>query len=210
MKTNFFLRKSSFALFAWLTIFISLSMYSTTRMNDIYTETMKVADSAINSVNNALDIASTNPLVATVTKINPGKKKNIIPTSDLDCMADNIYYEAGNQSYVGKLAVGHVVLNRAARRGYPSTICGVVYDGANNARTTACQFSWTCAPRNSVDKSSNTWRESLRVAKALLDKSQEHVDITEGAAWYHADYVSPPWSKRLRKVATIDNHIFYK
>jgi len=35
-------------------------------------------------------------------------------------------------------------------------------------------------------------------------------DFTEGALWYHADYVHPYWADSLNKTSVIDNHIFYK
>ena len=36
----------------------------------------------------------------------------------LMCMAVNIYHEAGNQSMVGQMAVGQVVLNRVEDLGF--------------------------------------------------------------------------------------------
>ena len=45
------------------------------------------------------------------------------------CLAKNIYFEAGNQSKAGRLAVGLVTLNRVEMREYPDTICGVVHQG---------------------------------------------------------------------------------
>ena len=35
-------------------------------------------------------------------------------------------------------------------------------------------------------------------------------DVTEGALWYHADYVHPYWADHLERVVTIEDHIFYK
>jgi spore germination cell wall hydrolase CwlJ-like protein len=124
-------------------------------------------------------------------------------------MAENIYYEAGNQSYAGKIAVGHVVLNRVNAPGFPRTICGVIYDGAKSQTTTVCQFSWLCAPRAPINKSSTNWTQSVKAAKELLSTKESAIDITDGALNYHADYVKPPWAKQLRLVATIDNHLFY-
>jgi spore germination cell wall hydrolase CwlJ-like protein len=137
-------------------------------------------------------------------------KPKAVPANDLQCMAENIYYESANQSYAGKIAVGQVVLNRVKDPRYPRTVCGVIYDGSQNVKTTACQFSWTCADHKGIDKSSHYWADSLRVAKELLYNRDSVVDITEGATSYHADYVKPSWSKQLRFVAQIDQHLFYK
>ena len=34
-------------------------------------------------------------------------------------------------------------------------------------------------------------------------------DVTEGALWYHADYVSPYWGRVYDKGPKIGRHIFY-
>ena len=36
------------------------------------------------------------------------------------------------------------------------------------------------------------------------------LDITDGALWYHADYVDPWWSAVKQRTMQIDQHIFYK
>ncbi len=129
-----------------------------------------------------------------------------IPKNDLQCMAENIYYEAGGQSYAGKIAVGLVVLNRLKLPSYPNTICGVIYEGSRSA---ACQFSWTCNKRNPISKNSDNWMQSLRAATELLN-GKNKVDIVEGATNFHASSVKPSWAKRLKFVARIDEHLFYK
>jgi len=60
----------------------------------------------------------------------------------IDCLADAIYYEAGNEPVEGQRAVAQVVLNRVRHPAYPNSVCGVVYQGA--ARRTGCQFSFVC------------------------------------------------------------------
>jgi N-acetylmuramoyl-L-alanine amidase len=44
----------------------------------------------------------------------------------LDCLARNIYYEAGLESEEGKVAVGMVTINRSNDDKFPNSICGVV------------------------------------------------------------------------------------
>ena len=36
------------------------------------------------------------------------------------------------------------------------------------------------------------------------------VDITDGALFYHADYVYPSWAKTKQRTTEIDDHIFYR
>lgn len=135
---------------------------------------------------------------------------------ELVCMAKNIYFEAGNQPLSGKIAVGLVTLNRTMSGQFPNTICDVVYQaeyyknyrGVDVPLRNQCQFSWFCDGKADNPTDSYTWLQSLGVAEEILDYSL--IDITEGALWYHADYVNPNWSNYLQRIVTIENHIFYK
>lgn len=132
------------------------------------------------------------------------------------CLAKNIYFESGNQSLAGRVAVANVTMNRVIHHKFPNTICDVVYQGPTFKNWRGehypirgrCQFSWYCDGKSDEPKDSKTWMESLRIADAVL--YMEYQDISDGALWYHADYVSPNWSNHLRKVMVIDNHIFYR
>ena len=131
------------------------------------------------------------------------------------CLAEAIYFESGNQSDGGRLAVGHVVLNRVEMREYPDTICGVVHDAQWEENWKGhmvpvlhkCQFSYYCDGKPETIEDSKTWNESLMLA-ALLVNGQ--YDFTHGASHYHNDTVHPYWADHLMRTITIDNHIFYK
>ena len=120
---------------------------------------------------------------------------------DLDCVARNIYFEAANQSTIGKLAVGLVVRNRVESSRYPDTICGVV-----NQRS---QFSWVNDGKSDTPKDDWAWKDSKKIAKDILDGKADFIDF-DHVMHYHADYVSPHWSKKKLMVAQIDQHIFYE
>jgi spore germination cell wall hydrolase CwlJ-like protein len=208
MERNF-LSQSLFAIFAWSAIVVSVLPNKETLSRDLntYVSSVNTISESINkkvdlfmSYGEMLNTANT----ALVVSQKPSPKP--IPKNDLQCMAENIFYEAAMESYAGKLAVGHVVLNRVKSRGYPSTICGVIYDGSQYG---SCQFSWICnESRKSIDKSSKNWQESLKAAENLLN-NKNSIDFTEGATSYHAEYVKPDWSKTLKFVAKIDKHLFY-
>ena len=131
------------------------------------------------------------------------------------CLAEAIYFESGNQSDGGRLAVGHVVLNRVEMREYPDTICGVVHDAQWEENWKGhmvpvlhkCQFSYYCDGKPETIEDSKTWNESLMLA-ALLVNGQ--YDFTHGASHYHNDTVHPYWADHLMRTITIDNHIIYK
>ena len=120
---------------------------------------------------------------------------------DLDCLSRNIYFEAGNQSTIGKLAVGLVVTNRVESPRYPDTICGVV-----NQKS---QFSWVNDGKPDTPKDDWAWEESKKIAKDILEGKAEFIDF-DRVMNYHADYVDPSWAGSMVRVDQIGNHIFYR
>src|SRR5438046_3094430 len=48
----------------------------------------------------------------------------------VECLAQAVYYEAATESPEGQRAVAQVVLNRMRHPGFPSSVCGVVYQGS--------------------------------------------------------------------------------
>lgn len=62
-------------------------------------------------------------------KITKGNKNPKDPpsASDIRLLAALVYYEAGNQSYFGKVAVASVVVNRMESSRFPNTLRGVIY-----------------------------------------------------------------------------------
>ncbi len=124
----------------------------------------------------------------------------------LDCLAAAIYYEARYESLDGQRAVAQVVLNRVRHPAYPSSVCGVVFQGSN--RTTGCQFTFTCDGAMARPPEPQDWARTRKIAEAALSG---HVMKEVGnATHYHANYVAPYWSPSLMKVATVGAHIFYR
>lgn len=129
-------------------------------------------------------------------------------TKEMDCLAKNIYYEAGHESFEGKLAVAQVTLNRTKEPEFPSSICGVVYQKKTTDGETVCQFTWTCFKVNTkLDE--YTWQEAKYIAHIALTKPTSHDIIKKSnALFYHADYVNPHWNKH-GIITKIGHHIFY-
>jgi len=117
-----------------------------------------------------------------------------------DCLVKAVYFEARSESLEGQLAVAEVVLNRAASGVYPASICGVVVQPA--------QFSFIRGGKfPTPDKDSQAWRTAVAIAD-IARKAQADL-VPANVLWYHADYVSPSWGRRLTRVAQIGTHIFY-
>lgn len=128
----------------------------------------------------------------------------------VDCLAKNIYYEAGAESYEGKLAVAQVTLNRVNSGKFPSDICSVVYQKTTDQNLkTVCQFSWTCMVKELVVRNKYVWEESYMIAKRALTEPVLHDTIAESnALYFHAVYIKPNWGN-TKFIKQIGNHIFY-
>jgi spore germination cell wall hydrolase CwlJ-like protein len=122
------------------------------------------------------------------------------------CLARAVYFEARSESQLGQLAVAAVILNRTRAENYPSSICGVVYQGAS--RRNACQFSFACDGQSDLPRNGRAWEAALEVTTLALAKDRP-IQVVASATHYHADYVDPTWSRSLHRVTKIGRHIFY-
>lgn len=130
---------------------------------------------------------------------------------DVQCLAENIYFEARSESTAGRVAVALVTLNRVEHTNFPDTVCGVVkqtkYYPSGRIDLHSCQFSWYCDGK-SDEPTENCWEEILTLASVML--GWESSDVTDGALWYHSKKVNPTWADHYVQTISIDNHIFYK
>ena len=123
----------------------------------------------------------------------------------VECLAENIYHEAGHEPQAGKVAVAMVTLNRVASGNYANDICGVVKQKSNGT----CQFSWVCvSPQGLTIRNNSLYNDIRNLAVNVVMNYENMADITHGATYYHATYVNPGW--KLPKTTQIGNHIFYK
>jgi spore germination cell wall hydrolase CwlJ-like protein len=126
----------------------------------------------------------------------------------LDCLAMNVYREAGHEPFEGKVAVAQVTLNRVNSNKFPRDVCAVVYQKTRFTERVICQFSWYCDSKHRnrpVDD--EAYEESYRVAKMVFLEDFK-LESIEKALYYHADYVNPNW--KLKRIAKIGTHIFYE
>ena len=122
------------------------------------------------------------------------------------CLSQAVYYEAAREPQLGQEAVAQVVLNRMRHPAYPKSVCGVVYQGS--ARTTGCQFTFTCDGALRWAPEPGLWRSARAVAERALSG---YVNKQVGSAThYHAQYVAPYWAPTLVKMTQVGQHIFYR
>lgn len=121
-------------------------------------------------------------------------------SKDEDCLARNIFYEAGSEPEEGKVAVGMVTINRVKDGRFSNSICGVVNQRTVFVRNReiaktemvaagffgrpvavvkkelvvqnvpVCQFSWACQFVRMPKVTDERWEESKRIARAILNE----------------------------------------
>lgn len=126
-----------------------------------------------------------------------------INRQEVFCLSKAVYHEGRGEPLIGKIAIGHVILNRVKSSSYPNTVCGVVYQPK---QFTGIRFRKLGAG----DFSRNSWKESVEVATlsyiGFID------DPTNGATMYYnpRKVNDPRWDfTKLTLVGDIYNHRFY-
>ena len=123
----------------------------------------------------------------------------------LECLTAAIYYEAASEPDDGQRAVAQVILNRARHPAFPSTVCGVVYQGSERR---SCQFSFACDGAMARVPSAAGWARAARVAAAALGG---YVFAPVGlATHYHTYAVTPAWNRTLVMTDAIGAHFFHR
>lgn len=123
-----------------------------------------------------------------------------------ECLAQAVWYEAASESEAGQRAVAQVVLNRVAHPAWPSSVCGVVYQGSD--RSTGCQFTFTCDGSLARRPGGASWAQAQRIAAdALSGNVYAPVGL---ATHYHTLWVNPYWGPTLDHIGSIGAHRFYR
>ena len=132
-------------------------------------------------------------LVSQLRSDDPGSRQ-------LECLAAGIYFESKSEPLMGQLAVGEVIANRADSGRFADTYCGVLFQRG--------QFSFVRGkswPR--INKQSRQWTTAVAIAK-IVDQDLKD-SAADNALFFHAKRVRPGW-KRLKRVTSIGNHVFYR
>ncbi|KRA96777.1 hypothetical protein ASD83_17050 [Devosia sp. Root685] len=141
----------------------------------------------------------------------PTAKRAEVANAERDCLAQAIYHEARGESAAGQLAVANVIVNRARSDKYPSSLCGVIYQGANQGRY-RCQFTFACDGRGDAPGERQAWARSMALAKDVYAEYATGAEIgaiPDSALFYHTTNVRPSWSYTFSRVAEVGAHIFY-
>ena len=129
--------------------------------------------------------------------------------ADLACLARNVYFEARGESIAGQFAVAEVTMNRVESKRFPDTICAVVHEQRWDRirKRQVGAFSWTELDYLAKPKG-KPWERATAVAVAAYDSEEE--PRVPGALFYHAERITPRWSRTKKMVAKIGSHKFYR
>ena len=137
-----------------------------------------------------------------------------LSNKDIDCLARNIYYEAGSEPEEGKVAVAMVTINRVRDGRFGNSVCSVVNQRTQTVRSRevttvkmvktgyfgrpepvkqtqmvvqnveVCQFSWRCMFVHKPKDSDERWDESQRVAAELINGNYASWQVKYSEALY--------------------------
>ena len=117
---------------------------------------------------------------------------------ELEWLSKIIYAESRGEPFIGKIAVGNVILNRVESSLYPNTIYGVIFDRKNGI-----QFEPTI--NGTIYNDSNA--ECIQAAKRAL-KGENHVG--ESLFFFNPSIAQSSWIANNRTYyTTIGGHAFY-
>jgi len=157
---------------------------------------------------------------------NPEKHTQIL------CLAQNIYFEAGIDNLAGMAGVADVTLNRVVDARYGNTVCDVIHHAVYRESWTTkqtpdendavyypvknkCAFSWFCdGLPDTIPYGSSNWKKSQLVAWDMYMTGKWR-GISEGSTHYHATYATfgqGDWrrDRGMQLIGRIGAHIFYK
>jgi N-acetylmuramoyl-L-alanine amidase len=146
---------------------------------------------------------------ANIENIQRETRRALRREGDLQCLAENVYFEARGEPTDGQFAVAEVTLNRTRAEHFPHTICAVVHESRwdPGRKRHVADFSWTelgdISPGDGL-----AWKRAMTVASAAYD--DERAPVVPGALFYHATNVRPAWAKSKEPLATIGHHVFYR
>ena len=134
----------------------------------------------------------------------PLRRNNL--QTQINCLAEAMYFEARGENEIGWYAVGETILNRVASDRFPDTVCDVIEQGVGQLHN--CQFSYNCDGLAEIIREDEAYAQILDLAHSIMRGQAIHV--TGGATHFHTVDVNPFWTSSMYKTAHIGRHIFYR
>lgn len=131
---------------------------------------------------------------------------------EIQCIADNVWFEARGEGKEGWDAILTVMHSRIEDKRFPNEYCKVV----KQKRRNICQFSWVCDSRlNNSTKHRNTklYREIYDYCQTFYQAPHYFIDEKiKGSLYYHSNKVKRTalGKMKLSHPVKIGNHYFYR
>lgn len=111
-----------------------------------------------------------------------------------------IYFEARGESFEGKIAVGHVILNRLRKE--KASVKDVIF------RT--WQFSWANQGAQPPIKDYASFIECQQAALVCCQERMEGKNLFGADHYYNPELASPEWADKMVEVSVIGGHRFMR
>jgi spore germination cell wall hydrolase CwlJ-like protein len=109
-------------------------------------------------------------------------------------------HESRNQSTTGITWVASVIINRTKHKNFPSSICDVVLQPK--------QFTDVHKAFKASTTHSNT-AGYIKVTTVAYNALYGDLSLPRGILYYHTKAIKPKWSTKMKKVAVVQDHVFY-
>lgn len=125
------------------------------------------------------------------------------------CLMAGLWKEARGESAEGIKAVLSVIINRKEHPKYPSTFCKVILQDKQFSFANGLQVEDALRIQHNPSE-----KDKLRLITDLTEKAiqgnfKKTLDDPD-VLYYHTHKVKPKWSRKMKKVAEVGNHRFFK
>ena len=190
---NIALTGMSVVLVTYSSISYSLHHKDVLRSDILRSDTLTVCNDG-----HCIDLEKSEPLPQGMSDNAPLGIRYALDKKEVNCLAQNIYFEARGESLQGRIKVGLSTVNRVKDNRFPDTICKVVNQSAYVSRfkKTVHQMSWR------ADKS----KHNVTPPKRFIDMAKDillgkHANVCKSTNWFNPEKSSPArWSASKKKV----------
>lgn len=133
-----------------------------------------------------------------------------VRTTDIGCLACNIYHEARGEPMDSRTLVALVTMNRVRDRRFPGTVCRVVWQ--------PYQFSWTNDGKHDRVADPDAWNDAVLMADLVLLMEEVapmtlrigESDVPADLLYYHEYRSKPSWIKEMQRYGRYGSHVAYR
>jgi N-acetylmuramoyl-L-alanine amidase len=115
-------------------------------------------------------------------------------------LAINLYHEARGECLEGQIAIGHVVINRALKKGV--TVKDVILK--------PFQFSWHNGNKFPPIGDYEALASCLNASEEIINERLSGKDLWRADHYFNPWKVTPKWAEKMKFIKRVGNHDFYR